>query len=214
MVEGANTNPTRKNGSTKILGVVFCVLCVLVFGLAIANVVVLLVGKNGGEPEPSEENFSCADYSEVTDIAQCVREEYEYTEENQKKGTGACIGICNEYAEVIKKRIEKDQPADRYAYIMDIFASYMLAVNDEKSAAGLVYERNQLLLLLEKSSEHLNELLADAIKSDDVLKTPASADEVAALAYRMGNKEIGDKYLEIKRAREKELGIDNSGGQG
>ena len=76
MVEGANTNPTRKNGNTKILGVVFCVLCVLVFGLAIANVAVLLVGKNGGEPEPSEENFSCADYSEVTDIAQCVREEY------------------------------------------------------------------------------------------------------------------------------------------
>ena len=213
MVEGANTNPTRKNGNTKILGVVFCVLCVIVFGLAIANVAVLLVGKNGGEPEPSEEKFSCADYSEVTDIAQCVREEYEYTEENQKKGTGACTGICNEYAEVIKKRIEKDQPADRYAYIMDIFASYMLAVNDEKSAAGLVYERNQLLLLLQKSSEHLNELLADAIKSDDVLKTPASADEVAALAYRMGNKEIGDKYLEIKRAREKELGIDNSGGQ-
>lgn len=213
MVEGANTNPTRKNGNTKILGVVFCVLCVLVFGLAIANVAVLLAGRGGSEPEP-EENFSCADYSEVTDIAQCVREEHEYTEENQKKGVGACTGICAEYAEVIKKRIEKDQPTDRYGFIMDIFAAYMLAVNDEKSAAGLVYERNQLLLLLEKSSEHLDELLADAIKSDDVLKTPESADEVVTLAYRIGNKEVGDKYLEIKRAREKELGIDNSGGQG
>lgn len=214
MVEGANTNPTKKIDSTKILGVVFCMLCALVFGLTVAIIVVRVVGKGGENPGGESTSFLCSDYSEITEIAQCVRESYEYSAENEKAGMGDCTGVCNEYAKAITKRIEADQPVDKYDYIVKIFDSFTLAVNDDASAAALIFVRNQMLLKLEKSSEHMEDILADTIKADEVLKTPASADEVIVMAYSIGKTELAEQYLKIKKEREFELGIDSEGGQG
>ncbi len=213
MVEGTNTNSARKSGNTKILSVIFCILLVSMVGLIVANVIIHFMGGKGDSGEP-EETFACSDYSEITDIAQCVRESYEVTAEKEKIGVANCTGICYEYAQAILSRIEKDQPADKYDHISKMFSAFMLAVNDDKSAAGLTFVRNRELLKLQSSSSHLEELLQDAIKADEMLGTPESADGVIELAYRSGKNDIAMKYLEIKRAREKELGIDSSGGQG
>ena len=214
MVEGANTNPTKKIDSTKILGVVFCMLCALVFGLTVAIIVVRVVGKGGENPGGESTSFSCSDYSEVTDIVSCVRSEYEYNKETASQGIGACIGICAKYAEAAVARLEKDQPVNKYEYIKSFFAAFSAATNDEQSQAGLVFVRNREILKLKDGSQYIEELLADAIKADEILKTPSSASEVISLAYSADEPELGQKYVKIKEAREIERGINPSTGQG
>lgn len=218
MVEGKDAAVPRGKENTKRLTILLGILCFLIVGLTVTNVLLLLNNNKGGKEsgeEGGEEIFAaCSDYWQVTDAVHCVQENYVYNAETLKYGESNCTGICYEYYKTAVAYIESHDSAENVKNIRGIFDEFILAVNDDKSAYGLKLMRDKEISKLDFSDEFNNEMLNDALEADGFFKSVSSADYVIVLAYQLNRQDIIDSYTKIKVERELAEGVDSSKGLG
>ncbi|MBQ7202159.1 hypothetical protein IJS18_02115 [Candidatus Saccharibacteria bacterium] len=216
MVEGNNTAVPRGKENTRRLGVLLGILCFLIVGLTVTNILVLVNKDKGGDEggEGEEQTFACADYWQVTDAVHCVKDSYTVSAETMKYGEGNCTGICYEYYKTAEAFIESHGSTNSVSDIRGIYDQFILAVNDDNSAHGLKIMRDYKIAELDTSEEFNQEMLADAIEADNFFKSLSSVDTVLVMAYKLNREDLIQQYTAIKTERELAMGIDSSQGKG
>lgn len=215
MVEGKDAAVPRGKENTKRLVLLLGILCFLILGLTVTNILVLVNKDKGGDEGGDEgEIFACSEYWQVTDAVHCVNDSYVYDAETLKYGEGTCRGICYEYYKTAMAYIKSHGSAENVNDVKGIFDQFILAVNDDTSANGLKLMRDYRIAELDDSEEFAQQVLADAIEVDSFFKSPESADAVLVEAYRLNRQDLIEKYTALKTERELAMGIDSSQGKG
>ena len=193
--------------STRIFVAILVAVVVLIIGLIVGNIIVKVnndkkndetnqQGQNENNPKPDDNKND--DEKEYVDIETAPISKDNYKEK---------ITI-----EIADMEDQKD-----IAALIAIYQKYIDAfsdgeIKDEEIVEELYNERIFMILKMDPDGEYGNEVIADAIKLDDMLQTISSAAQVYNYASSYERQDIMDKYEKIldDRTAEAKSDIDDS----
>lgn len=198
--DGMKKEHKKMTKSTRIFVAVLVVVVVLIIGLVVGNIIVRINhDRKNDESSQQEQN---------TDDNQSNNKEDD--EEDYIDVEIAPIDK-NTYKRKIAVEIADMEDQRDVAALIAIYQKYIDAfrdeIKDEEIVKELYNERIFTILKMDPDGAYGNEVIADAIKLDDMLQTISSAAQVYNYASAYGRQDLMDKYEKILNDRAAEAGL-------
>lgn len=173
-----------KKASNKTLAIVLASIGILIVGVIIA-IVVVLTTRSGGEVASETSDISEDD----TIVTEKATEEY--------------LKLSDEIMTVIQKSGVNDEE-----YVLSTFKNYASKVENKVVSAMLKMDYLNMEMMYDLNKEKGEEILDDAMRIDQSLRTVDSAVVVLNMADYYGNTEVYEKYEKILNSRQAKMEID------
>lgn len=188
--------------STRIFVAILVAVVVLIIGLIVGNIIV----KVNNDKKNDETSQQGQNENNLKPDDNKNDDEKEYVDIET-----APISKDN-YKEKITIEIADMEDQKDIAALIAIYQKYIDAFNgevkDEEIVEELYNEKIVAILKLDLDKEYGDEVIADAIKLDDMLQTISSATQVYNYASSYEQQDIMDKYEKILDDRTAEAGVD------